>query len=172
VDCPRLETERLVLRAISLDDRASVFENYSDPDVARWFFDQPYTRIEQADRVIQRFIERAAAGGGLAWAIVLAGSGEFIGTCSYEHLDADLAGEIGFDLGKKHWGRGYMTEALGAIVNYGFTVLGLVKIGADTYSDNSRARRVLEKLGFSVDSVGEDSHCYTLRREDWLGERA
>jgi ribosomal-protein-alanine N-acetyltransferase len=171
MDCPRIETARLVLRAITPDDRAAVFENYSDPDVARWFFDQPYTRIEQADQIIRRFIERTTEGAGLAWAIVLVGGGDLIGTCSYEHFDGDLTGEIGFDLGKKHWGHGYMTEALGSIVDHGFSVLGLVKIRADTYSDNLRARRVLEKLGFSVDSIGEDSHCYTLKREGWARER-
>jgi len=168
MDTPRLETERLILRALAPDDRSAVFENYSDPDVAEWFFDQPLMQIEQADRVIERFLKKTAEGSCLAWAVLLKESGEFVGTCSYENLDAALHGEIGFDLAKKYWGRGYMTEALDAVIAYGFTVLGLIRIRADTYSRNSRARRVLEKLGFSVDSVGEDSHCYALPRAEWL----
>jgi ribosomal-protein-alanine N-acetyltransferase len=168
MDTPRLETERLILRAIAPDDRSAIFENYSDPDVAEWFFDQPLTHIEQADQIIDRFIKRTAEGKCLAWAALLRGSGEFVGTCSYEDLDAALHGEIGFDLAKKHWGHGYMTEALDAIITYGFAVLGLARILADTYSRNLRARRVLERLGFSVDSVGEDSHCYVLPRADWM----
>ena len=66
MEIQKLETERLLLRAISPEDRFVIFENYSDPDVANWFFDQPFTRIEQADEVISNFLERAAQGKGLA----------------------------------------------------------------------------------------------------------
>ncbi|MFH1311966.1 MAG: GNAT family N-acetyltransferase [Candidatus Eisenbacteria bacterium] len=169
---PRLETERLILRAITCDDRFAIFENYSDPNVAKWFFDQPYTQIEQADQVIHEFIKKTAEGTGLAWAILLKDSGEFLGTCSYESLDANRHGEIGFDLAKKHWGHGYMAEALGAIITHGFAILDLARIEAHTYSRNSRARRVLERVGFKVGSVTEDSHCYTLARPDGTRMRA
>jgi ribosomal-protein-alanine N-acetyltransferase len=172
MDFPRLETERLTLRAITPDDRFAIFENYSDPDVAEWFFDQAYTHIEQADQVIQEFTEKTTEGKGLAWAIVLGESDEFVGTCSYEKLNVEGQGEIGFDLAKKHWGHGYMTEALGAIITYGFGVLGLVSIEAHTYSRNVRARQVLERLGFRVDAIREDSHCYTLARTEWMGIRS
>ena len=168
MNSPRLETERLILRAIAPDDRFAIFKNYSDPDVAKWFFDQPYAQIEQADQIIHEFIKKTTEGKGLAWAILLKESGEFLGTCSYENFDAKLQGEIGFDLAKRHWGHGYMAEALGAIITYGFAVLDLVKIEAHTYSRNSRARRVLERLAFRVDSVKEDSHCYTLARTDGI----
>ena len=165
---PILDTERLMLRAISPDDRFAIFENYSDPEVAGWFFDQPYTRIEQADQIIQEFIQKSSDGKGLAWAIVLKANGEFVGTCGYENFAVGRKGEIGFDLAKVHWGQGYMSEALGAIIPYGFTVLDLVEIEAHTYSHNARARRLLEKLGFKVEAITEDSHCYTLAREDWI----
>lgn len=174
MNVPRLATERLILRAIALDDRFAIFENYSDPEVAKWFFDQAYTQIEQADRLIHEWIKKAEEGRGLTWAILLRESGSFVGTCSYENFDSrrQRQGEIGFDLGKNYWGHGYMSEALGAIITYGFNVLDLVKIEAHTYSHNSRARRVLERLGFRVDSVKDDSHCYTLARTDWMRMRS
>jgi ribosomal-protein-alanine N-acetyltransferase len=168
MDFPELETVRLLLRAITPDDRFAIFENYSDPDVAGWFFDQPYTRIEQADQIIQEFIQKSSEGKGLAWAIVLKASSEFIGTCSYENFVIGQQGEIGFDLAKVHWGHGTMSEALGAIITYGFTVLDLFMIEAHTYSSNIRARRLLEKLGYKVVAVTDDSLCYTLTRKDWI----
>lgn len=58
---PRLETERLILRALAPSDRDAVFANYSDPDVAKWFFDQPYMKIEEADQIINRFVKRSSA---------------------------------------------------------------------------------------------------------------
>ncbi|MBN2055891.1 GNAT family N-acetyltransferase [bacterium] len=98
-------------------------------------------------------------------------AGETIGTCSNEHLEGKLTGEIGFDLAKRHWGHGYMMEELLAVIEYGFVCLGLAQITADTYSDYPRARRVFDKVGFRVASVGEDSHCYSVSREDWIRDR-
>ena len=100
-------------------------------------------------------------------AVFLSADGEFVGTCSYEHIDEDLCAEVGFDLAKEHGRQGYMTEALGAVITFGFTALGLARIRADTYSSNAGARRVLEKVGFGVHSVEDDSHCYELLRTDW-----
>jgi [ribosomal protein S5]-alanine N-acetyltransferase len=168
MEITRLETERLELRAISPEDRCAIFENYSDPDVANWFFDQPLSHIEQADQVIDVFLEKAAQSKGLAWTILLKASGEFVGTCSFENFNMPLQGEIGFDLAKKHWGHGYMVEALAEIITYGFTELGLLKIEAHTYSTNTRARRVLDKLGFKVDGVTEGTLRYLLDKSDWM----
>lgn len=167
MDIPSFETERLILRAIARDDRFAIFENYSDPDVANWFFDQPYTQIQQADQLISEFIAKAMEGKSMTWAILLKKSDEFVGTCSYEDFTVKSQGEIGFDLAKKYWGHGYMTEALGVIIPYGFTVLDLIRIEVHTYSHNVRARRMVERLGFSVVSADEDSHCYALNRADW-----
>jgi len=168
MEIPELETERLILRAIGLDDRHALFENYSDPEVAKWFFDQAYTQIEQADQLIHEWIKKAEGGSGLTWAILIKESGAFAGTCGYESFDAGRKGEIGFDLSRKFWRLGYMREALGAIITYGFDVLDLVQIEAHTYSHNLRARSVLERLGFRVESATEDSHSYTLVRTDWM----
>ncbi len=170
MEIPRIETERLNLRALSTEDRFAIFENYSDPDVANWFFDHPFTQIEQADQVIGHFLEKAAQGKGLAWAILLKANAELIGTCSFENLDAAHSGEIGFDLAKKHWGHGYMLEALTGMITYGFATLDLNLIEADTYSHNARARRVLEKLGFKVARISEDSHAYVLAKADWCDD--
>jgi ribosomal-protein-alanine N-acetyltransferase len=168
MEITRLESERLELRAISHEDRFAIFENYSDPDVANWFFDQPLSHIEQADHVIDVFLEKAAQSKGLAWTILLKANGEFIGTCSFENFKTPIQGEIGFDLAKKHWGNGYMDEALAEIITYGFTELGLFKMEAHTYSNNTRARRVLEKLGFKVDGALEGTLRYILDRPDWM----
>ncbi len=164
MDVPKFETERLILRAVTEDDRLAIFENYSDPDVANWFFDQPFTTIQQADQLINACIARSAEGKGMTWAILLKATGEFVGTCSFENITTGSQGEIGFDLAKKHWSHGYMAEALRPIIAYGFTVLDLTKIEAITYSHNVRARRMLERLGFAVASVDEDSHGYELTR--------
>jgi [ribosomal protein S5]-alanine N-acetyltransferase len=165
---PTLETNRLLLRTLTPEDRFAIFRNYSDPDVANWFFEKPLTQIEEAEQIIAAFLKSAEDGKGHTWAIVLKEGRELIGTCGYENFVVDARGEVGFDLAKAYWGKGTMTEALGAIIRYGFDVLRLSEICAHTYSNNSRARRVLEKLGFRGDAVNADSHSYVLSHPDWV----
>jgi [ribosomal protein S5]-alanine N-acetyltransferase len=168
MDFPTLETDRLLLRKLTPDDRFAIFRNYSDPDVANWFFDEPLTQVEQAEQIVGEFLKSAEDGKGHTWAILLKEGLELIGTCGYENFVVEARGEVGFDLAKAHWGKGYTTEALGAIITYGFEALRLSEICAHTYSRNSRARRVLEKLGFRVDAIQTDSHYYVLSRPNWV----
>jgi ribosomal-protein-alanine N-acetyltransferase len=161
---PRLETDRLILRELTEDDRVGVFRNFSDPDVAKWFFEEPYTALEQVDQILQAFGEEFEQGEGLTWAIALKGSNEFVGTCGYGEVEIGTRGEIGFDLAKEHWGQGLMGEALQAILDYGFERLGLGKVEAHTYASNARANRLLGKLGFRLEAVRDDAHYYSLMR--------
>jgi ribosomal-protein-alanine N-acetyltransferase len=168
---PRLRTDRLLLREITPDDRDGAFRNFSDVEVAKWFFEEPYTDLEQVDEIIQAFIAEFQQAKGLTWAMVLTDNNEFVGTCGYGEIDLGSRGEIGFDLAKEHWGKGLMSEALGAVIAYGFDILGLSKVEAHTYSANSRAIRLLTKLGFQVESVRGDSHHFSLAREDWASPK-
>jgi ribosomal-protein-alanine N-acetyltransferase len=163
---PRLETERLVLREITPDDRDGAFRNFSDLDVAIWFFDEPFREIDQVDQIIQEFIQDFEQGKDLTWAITLKENNEFLGTCGFGDVEIGSRGEIGFDLAKEHWGKGLMSEALRAVIDYGFDVLGVGSIEAHTYSTNARAIRLLRKLGFHLDGVREDSHYFVMTRQD------
>lgn len=163
---PRIETERLILRGITHDDTHALFRNFADPEVAKWFFEHPYTELTQATQIIDAFIKEFEQGQGITWAITLKESRAYIGTCGYGDLEIADQGEIGFDLAKAQWGRGLMAEALTAIIEYGFEVLSLRQIEAHTYSHNTRARRLLEKLGFQLGTVSEDSHYFALANPD------
>ena len=164
---PRLETDLLILREISQEDVDAVFKNFSDPDVAKWFFKQPYTEIKQAIQIIDQFIHEFMQGQGITWGIVLKENGAFIGTCGFGEVVIGEWGEIGFDLAKEQWGRGLMTEALTVIIGYGFEFLNLSKVEAHTYSVNARAVHLLEKLDFQLDNVSDDSSYFSISKEDW-----
>jgi ribosomal-protein-alanine N-acetyltransferase len=140
---PILETERLILREISHDDSQAIFKNFSDPEVARWFFDQPLTDIEQAEKFIDSFNNEFKNGEGLTWALVIKKEDTCVGTCGYGEIEHGARGEIGFDLAKEQWGKGLMSEALAPIIEYGFDVLGL-------------------SMGFQLDKISEDSHYFFI----------
>jgi len=162
---PRIKTERLILREITHGDTQAIFKNFSNPDIAKWFFEQPLTEIEQATQFIDQFNSDFQQGKGITWAIALKQNNECIGTCGYGEVEFGERGEIGFDLAKESWGKGFMKEGLIAIIDYGFSVLKLSKVEAHTYSNNIRAKHLLEKLGFQLDKVSEDSHYYFLSKE-------
>jgi ribosomal-protein-alanine N-acetyltransferase len=100
-------------------------------------------------------------------AIALKENSQCIGTGGFGEIEIGNRGEIGFDLAKEYWGKGLMAEALNPIIDYGFSVLKLMKVEAHTYSNNLRSRRLLEKLGFQLENISEDSHHYFLSKESW-----
>lgn len=168
---PEIETERVFLRKITKADVEQIFRNFSDPEIARWFFEQPLTDIEQVRSLIEQFNTEFKQGKGLTWAIVLKDTNTCIGTCGYGFVDTRKQGEIGFDLAKKYWNQGIMTECLKVVIEYGFSILGLIKVEAHTLSNNDRARRLLEKLGFVLDHISEDSHYYFISQENKVSPR-
>ena len=80
---PRIKTERLILREITPDDTQAIFKNFSNPEIAKWFFEQPLTEIGQATQFIDQFNSDFQQGKGITWAIALKENSECIGTCGY-----------------------------------------------------------------------------------------
>ena len=162
---PQLETERLVLRELVDSDSNALFQNYSDEDIAKNFMDNPLTDVKQAAEFIEAFRTEFRQGEAITWAISLKETQEFVGTCSYM-FEANSCAEAGYDLSKAHWGKGVMSEAMRAIIKYGFDELGLEKIKADTLSQNSPSVNLLERLGFRLDEIREGSHFFSLQKGD------
>ncbi len=175
---PIFETERLVLRQLTAEDSEVWFQNLSNDEIAELVGMEPLKTIDEANEIIESFSDRFKERTGMAWAITLKESNEFIGTCSYEQIDnRNHSGEIGYDLLKEYWGLGFMTEALRAIINYGFERFKLNRIEAHTASDNTASRNLLRRLGFSEEGTfressfyrGEfkDDSYYSLLRREW-----
>jgi ribosomal-protein-alanine N-acetyltransferase len=175
---PILETNRLVLRQLTVDDSENWFKNLSDDGVAVLIGMEPLENVEDSKSIINSFIDRYEKKNGMAWAIILKEDESFIGTCSYEKIDShNLSGEIGYDLLRKYWGNGFMAEALSVIIDYGFESLRLNRIEAHTAAINSASRNLLRRLGFFEEGVFRESSffrgefrddCqYSLLRREW-----
>jgi RimJ/RimL family protein N-acetyltransferase len=144
-----LDTERLRLRWMSEDDIEGHYAVFSDPVVARYWSSEPWTDIEQSRQAIASTMAAYADGRGLRLGIVLRDSFELIGNVSLHHFfEQNRRCEIGYALASKYWGQGYATEALRAIIQYGFDTLDLNRIEADIDPRNVGSGRVLEKVGF------------------------
>ena len=146
---PTLTTERLLLRAPEPADALALFRIMSDPRVTRYFGTVPMSALDEAERRVAGFQASFQDRRGIRWAIVLRETGEYIGSCGYWRLIPEhLRAEIGYELAPECWGQGLMTEAIGAVLGFGFTTMGLHSVEAQIHPENTGSRRVLEKLGF------------------------
>lgn len=171
----RCQTKRLLIRDFVESDRASVRAWRSDPEVMR-YLDQPLGADPDAwfDAVLRFAAQKPRMAHDAA--IVLRETGEVIGWIGIARSPDFVAGElvVGYALKRSHWGKGYMTEALVAVLAYGFTKLGARSIRAQYYVANPSSARVMEKAGMKPDgpavsadpSLGE-SRSYVARREEW-----
>jgi RimJ/RimL family protein N-acetyltransferase len=169
------QTERLLIRDFEAGDRAAVRQWRTDPEVMR-YLDQPLGRDPDAwfDAVL-RFSAQGSRGSHDA-AIVLRATGEVIGWIGIGRTIDPAAGDlvVGYALGRPWWGEGYMTEALVAVLGFGFTELGAETISAQYYVANPKSARVMEKAGMrpagpaaSADPALGSSERYVARRDTW-----
>jgi RimJ/RimL family protein N-acetyltransferase len=146
---PVLETERLILRAPRLGDVKAVAALANDRRIA-----ENTARIPHPYRVsdAEDFVTAANRGNETAFVIALA-EGQVIGACGFMQVDRHPP-EIGYWLGAKHWGEGYATEAVRAVIDYAFTDLDCEALQAAARVTNPSSRRVLEKCGFQWTGAG------------------
>jgi len=165
---PVLHTNRLLLREHQPEDAAAVFELFSDPVVTRYYNLPRLTAPEQAQPILKRRIDRFYHRRGIRWAITLAGAAEgLIGSCGFNAWNKRaFNGEIGYELLPSHWNRGIMTEAVAAIVAYGFSHLHLHRIEAWIVTENIGSARVLEKVGFQAEGTMRDKGYWDGRFHD------
>jgi [ribosomal protein S5]-alanine N-acetyltransferase len=146
---PVLETERFLLRAATSDDVADIFRIMSDLRVTQYFGALPMASQAEAEQRVQAIQTAFQEHAGVRWAISHRADGQLIGTGGFWRLiKSHYRAEIGYELAPEWWGQGVMTEALSAMLDFGFTRMGLHSVEAQIHPANSGSRRVLEKLGF------------------------
>jgi RimJ/RimL family protein N-acetyltransferase len=147
---PVLETERLILRAPTLEDVKAVAALANDRRVAENTLRIPHPyRREDAEA----FIAGANASDQEVVFLTTLRDGAILGACGIAKLDG-VTPEIGYWLGVPYWGRGYATEAARALIDQAFTTLGHEHLVAGARVSNPASRRVLEKCGFQWTGVG------------------
>jgi RimJ/RimL family protein N-acetyltransferase len=145
------ELARLRLRRPKLADADALFAIGRDPEVAR-FADWPI-EVERGP-ALERLRQRAKewdSGAEYYWVITLAGDDRVIGAVS-TRLDRHMA-DVGYLLGRRHWGRGYATEAARAIVDWTFSVPTVHRVWATCDTENAASARVLEKIGLVLEGT-------------------
>jgi len=145
---PVLTTKRLVLRPMKIDDAKDLLNYYSDDEVTRFMNFNSIEKEEKAKEIIENNQERYEKSEMIPWAITLKGEERLIGTCYLSDFSMGAIGTIGYDLSKRYWNVGIMTEALKAVITFGLYQLGLHRIQSFIHPENIASIELLEKLDF------------------------
>lgn len=145
---PKLETERLILRQLQPSDAPALFHYFSKDEVMKYYDLDTFSELEQAENLISLFNERYTAKQGIRWGITQKADDVVIGTCGYHNVRTEHSkAEIGYELSPAFWQQGIMTEAVQAIIEFGFSQWNLNRIEAFINPENEGSRKLLTKIG-------------------------
>ena len=177
---PSLSTKRLLLQQIMPEDAEALFAIRSDEETMKYLGQELYESLAETITVIKLMEERYVHKQSLRWCIKLKGDDKLIGTCTLFHFDEEYHhAEIGYELNRAFWGKGIMTEAMSAILTFGFSELGLHRIEAVIDIENDRSKNLLIRLGFSYEGNLRqryffedqflDEYYFGLLKDEWQG---
>lgn len=165
-----LRTARLELRMPTAADAEAITDACQDPEIPRWtVVPSPYSG-EDARQFIGLVATQWADGEACTWAIRR--DGELIGMIGLHDITGNAAGgqaEIGYWIARDARGEGYVTEAAGAVIDWGFAELGLARIEWRAVVDNIGSARTARALGFRFEGTLRQGHSSPRGRADaWV----
>lgn len=155
---PELETERLLLRKMSQSDAEDMFEYAKEADLTKYLTWYPHPSLEYTKEYLGYIVTRYKAGDFFDWAVTLKETGKMIGSCGFTRFDtANDSAELGYVINPDYKGRGIATEALLAVLQFGFESLLLNRAESKFIEGNDASRRVMEKAGMRYEGMGRQS---------------
>ena len=164
---PVLETERLRLRKLTMRDAQDIFDYSRDPLVAKYVLWEAHRSIGESRAYLRYMLRKYRNTEPASWGIELKSSGRIIGTIGFMWIQSDnAAAEVGYSLARAQWGKGIMTEALQAVIAYGFNSLRLNRIEAIHEPENPASGAVMRKCGMQFEGRLRQKLCNKGRYAD------
>ena len=172
-----LETERLLLRQLQMEDIYEYYERlFGDADVSRYMLFEPHQDIGESLESLQRKLERYEEGNYYCWGVTEKEEDSLIGLVELLRFDeAEESCSFVYMLGCNYWNRGYGTELLKAVFQFAFTELGVQRISADHMTKNAASGAVMRKAGmqhvgtlpgkYEKLGMAYDAEVYEIRNE-------
>ena len=175
---PDITTNRLILRNMRMSDAKDIYEYSCDPEVARHVLWEAHQNIHQTKAYIRYVLRQYRMGSPSSFCMELKETGKVIGTIGFMWIsNENRSAEVGYSLSRAHWNKGYMTEALAAVLRFGFEDLNLNRIEAQYECDNPASGRVMEHVGMHKEGTLKerlynksrfvDVELYAILREEW-----
>ena len=163
-----IETERLLLRPMQIEDAEALFEMDSNPNVHLYLGNKPLTDIEDCNGYIKNIQNQYVQNGIGRFAVVLKDTSEVIGWAGLKFITEEEENghinfyDIGYRLQEKHWRKGYASEAAKAWLNHAFTTMKIPTVYASAHVDNLGSNTILQKIGLKQNGIysHQDIPCY------------
>lgn len=179
---PTIRTKRLTLRAAKMSDAEDLYEYSRDPAVAKHVLWDAHTSIHQTRAYIRYLIRQYKSGQPSSFVISITETGKVVGTIGFMWIQQEnRSAEVGYSLSRAYWNQGIMTEALTALLDFGFLKLNLNRIEAQHESDNPASGRVMAKAGMSFEgrlrqriyNKGRftDVDLYSILRQEYMSRK-
>ena len=158
---PILETNRLTLRTISLNDAEDLFQLRRNVDVMRFIDRIPHRTPDDTREMIQKIQEGIKNNDAIAWAVTLKNTPGLVGTFSYHRIEKEHhRAEIGYMLDPQHWRKGITNEAMLSVLDYGFKNMKLHSIEANVNPGNVASSSLLKKHGFVKEAYFKENYFF------------
>lgn len=149
---PTLETPRLLLRKMQIEDAADMYDYARRPEVTRFLLWEPHADPAFTQQYLRYLQQRYRVGDFFDWAVVEKESGKMIGTCGFTQFDfVNDSAEVGYVIHPHFQGHGYATEAVMHVIAFGFSQLPIHRIEALFVQGNDRSRHVMERAGMTFE---------------------
>ncbi|BBB89538.1 MAG TPA: GNAT family protein [Methylomusa anaerophila] len=154
---PQLETERLLLRKLVIEDAEDIFEYASDDEVTKFMSFDTHKFIEDAKRFINVTLDQYRRDEAGDWGIILKETGKLIGSMGFPWVDKkNSRAEIGYVLGRRYWGKGIMPEAVRRLLEFAFNDMELNRIECVHAVPNEKSGRVMQKAGMTFEGIARE----------------
>ena len=147
---PLIQTKRLILRCTKLSDAKDTFEFASDPQVTQYNFWHTHHSLRDSQELLSWLTDEDFA----CWSILRNICQKVIGICFLHSFNLQhRRAEIAFNLSRRHWGQGYATESVSAIIRFAFEKWNLNRIEGTCMLDNMASARVMEKVDMKFEGI-------------------
>lgn len=152
-DLPRIETPRLILRKISINDSKDMFEYSSDMEVTK-YLSYTHKNIKEAMEYTQNKEKAYKEGKCILWGIEYKENKKYIGAVGFTHYDSvHNVGEIAYTISKDYWKMGVGFEAVKRIIDFGFENMNLNRIEARCWKENENSSGLMERLNMKYEGL-------------------
>jgi ribosomal-protein-alanine N-acetyltransferase len=151
---PVLETERVILRKITLNDVADIYRYCSDKEISKYTTWFSHSTIEDTQGFVDHVIKLYEEGNLAPWGIEDIETQAIIGTVGFVYWNNKQSrAELAYALSREYWNKGIMSEIVRKIMQYGFEVMKIVRIEARCHLLNTGSSRVMEKCGMELEGI-------------------
>ena len=166
---PVIETSRIKLRLLSVEDTDFIHEIYKDLKVAKYDDFEPINSREEAYRIISDYAEEFSKKSQIRWGIEQKHSQNMVGTCGLYDFDEDNNKcTIGYDLIPSRWNKGIMTNVVKAVTEFAYNKMDMHRIEAFITPGNDASIRVLKKNGYKEEGILREMEYFKGKYQDGI----